>query len=319
MSWYHQWSDGLKKRACRYLLQRYLGQFLEEKLSLDQLEVNVFNGTGSVSNVSLDVQALNDLGEKKNLPIEFVDGFLAEISVSIPWATLLTDSIFIEVTGLQITIQPRQRVDNGESMLESVWSSMASSMQLAAECFQQDSALQDEKGLENENTMEGVEIFAQTIESVLTRVKIKFIDTTLRLEHLPKGGKNGIALEIRVKRIEYCDETSDDGSETEDKKMPMFSIKKFHCDGICFYTDEFPVESRTFSRSVLLEESDMSRSCNKDRIEPIPILICKLSGVQEIRLKSKNVENITPGPKFDLEFSFGSLSLFLSPDRKSVV
>lgn len=313
MSWYHQWSDGLKKRACRYLLQRYLGQFLEEKLSLDQLEVNVFNGTGSVSNVSLDVQALNDLGEKKNLPIEFVDGFLAEISVSIPWATLLTDSIFIEVTGLQITIQPRQRVDNGESMLESVWSSMASSMQLAAECFQQDSALQDEKGLENENTMEGVEIFAQTIESVLTRVKIKFIDTTLRLEHLPKGGKNGIALEIRVKRIEYCDETSDDGSETEDKKMPMFSIKKFHCDGICFYTDEFPVESRTFSRSVLLEESDMSRSCNKDRIEPIPILICKLSGVQEIRLKSKNVENITPGPKFDLEFSFGSLSLFLSP------
>ncbi|CAH1390573.1 unnamed protein product [Nezara viridula] len=313
MSWYHQWSDGLKKRACRYLLQRYLGQFLEEKLSLDQLEVNVFNGTGSVSNVSLDVQALNDLGEKKNLPIEFVDGFLAEISVSIPWATLLTDSIFIEVSGLQITIQPRQRVDNGESMLESVWSSMASSMQLAAECFQQDSTLQDETVLENENTMEGVEIFAQTIESVLTRVKIKFIDTTLRLEHLPKGGKNGIAVEIRIKIIEYCDETSDEGNDSEDKKMPMFSIKKFHCDGICFYTDEFPVESRTFSRSVLLEESDMSRSCNKEKIEPVPILICKLSGVQEIRLKSKKLENITPGPKFDLDFSFGSLSLFLSP------
>lgn len=314
MSWYYQWSDGLKKRACRYLLQRYLGQFLEEKLSLDQLEVNVFNGTGSVSNVSLDVQALNDLGEKKNLPIEFVDGFLAGISVSIPWATLLTDSIFIEVSGLQITIQPRQRVENGESMLESMWSSMASSMQLAAECFQQDSTLQDEKGLENENTMEGVEIFAQTIESVLTRVKIKFLDTTLRLEHLPKEGKNGIAVEIRVKRIEYCDETScDEANDGEDKKLPMFSIKKFHCDGISFYTDEFPVESRTFSRSVLLEESDMTRSWNEEKIESIPILICKLSGVQEIRFKSKSIENITPGPKFELDFSFGSLSLFISP------
>jgi autophagy-related protein 2 len=50
------WPESLKKRACRYLLQRYLGQFLEEKLTLDQLTVDLYNGTGTVSEVRLDVQ-----------------------------------------------------------------------------------------------------------------------------------------------------------------------------------------------------------------------------------------------------------------------
>lgn len=61
MSWLEcfPWSQGIKKRACRYLLQRYLGQILEEKLTLDQLTVDLYNGIGRVTNVSLDVQVLS--------------------------------------------------------------------------------------------------------------------------------------------------------------------------------------------------------------------------------------------------------------------
>lgn len=56
MSWYVPFAENIKKRACRYLLQRYLGQYLEEKLTLDQLTVDLFKGTGSVSDVTLDCQ-----------------------------------------------------------------------------------------------------------------------------------------------------------------------------------------------------------------------------------------------------------------------
>lgn len=56
MLWYLPWSENIKKRACRYLLQRYLGNFLEEKLTLDQLSVDLYNGTGTVSEVSLDCE-----------------------------------------------------------------------------------------------------------------------------------------------------------------------------------------------------------------------------------------------------------------------
>ena len=55
MPWFFPWSDFIKKRACRYLLQHYLGHFLQEKLTLDQLTVDLYNGTGRVDKVPVDV------------------------------------------------------------------------------------------------------------------------------------------------------------------------------------------------------------------------------------------------------------------------
>lgn len=49
------WLENIKKKSCRYLLQRYLGQFFREKLTLDRLSVDLYNGTGTVSDVTLDV------------------------------------------------------------------------------------------------------------------------------------------------------------------------------------------------------------------------------------------------------------------------
>ena len=47
-------SESIKKRACRYLLHRYLGNFLQEKLSLDQLSLDLYQGTGTLAQVPLD-------------------------------------------------------------------------------------------------------------------------------------------------------------------------------------------------------------------------------------------------------------------------
>ncbi|CAN7949654.1 unnamed protein product, partial [Ixodes pacificus] len=112
MSWFN-WPDGIKKRACRYLLQRYLGQFLQEKLTLDQLSVDLYNGKGRITDVCLDVTGLNELGETFNLPIQFVDGFISSIEVAIPWSKPLTDNSMVEVDGLLITVQPKQRTEDG--------------------------------------------------------------------------------------------------------------------------------------------------------------------------------------------------------------
>lgn len=105
-------------------------------------------------------QALNELGEQQQLPLEFVDGFVAEISFSIPWSSLLSEASYVEVKGLRLTVQPRQRTKTGTSMFESMWSSMTSSMQLAQECLQEDA-----KNAGNSQPLEGVELFAQTIDS----------------------------------------------------------------------------------------------------------------------------------------------------------
>lgn len=57
MPWYDRIvPESIKKNVCAYLLQRYLGQFFEEKLTRDQLNVDLYNGTGTVEKISLDVQ-----------------------------------------------------------------------------------------------------------------------------------------------------------------------------------------------------------------------------------------------------------------------
>ncbi|XP_035768737.1 autophagy-related protein 2 homolog A [Neolamprologus brichardi] len=63
--WFFPWSGSIKKRACRYLLQHYLGHFLQERLSLDQLGLDLYNGSGVIKDINLDVWAVNELLEAK--------------------------------------------------------------------------------------------------------------------------------------------------------------------------------------------------------------------------------------------------------------
>lgn len=76
---------------------------------------------------------------------------------------------------------------------------MTTSMQLAEECLKQN---EGESYFEEGNTptFEGLELFAQTLETVLARVKVRFINTAIRLEYLQEGSITGIGLEIHIKK-----------------------------------------------------------------------------------------------------------------------
>ncbi|KAK4884514.1 hypothetical protein RN001_000785 [Aquatica leii] len=271
MPWYMlQVPENIKKRACIYLLQRYLGQFFEEKLTLDQLSVDLYNGTGTVKNISLDVQALNELGEKQNWPMEFVDGYVEELFVSVPWGSLLKDSSFIEVRGLKITVQPKQRNECATSMFESMWSSMTNSMQLAEECIKQDPT----NPVDAAQPLEVIERFAQTIDSILSRVKVKFSNSVIQIEHVPKDSSTGVALQINIPHMEYMDAAGDDPptgeslntNNLEQNKafiVSSFTTKNFYFQGVTLSTVEFPSRARTFSRSVIYQ-STISNSQEKE-------------------------------------------------------
>ena len=70
MPWFFTIPEFIKKRACRYLLQHYLGQFLEEKISLNDLTVDLYNGTGTISNVPLNVEVS---GSHKHQSLYFME------------------------------------------------------------------------------------------------------------------------------------------------------------------------------------------------------------------------------------------------------
>jgi autophagy-related protein 2 len=59
-------------------------------------------------------------------------------------------------------------VISGASMFESMWSSMTSSMQLAEECLKEGSS--DGNNTEQPHPLEGLELFAQAIDSSMFHV-----------------------------------------------------------------------------------------------------------------------------------------------------
>lgn len=73
---------------------------------------------------------------------------------------------------------------------------MTTSMQLAEECLKQNEGEADDSN----NSFEGLELFAQTLETVLARIKVRFIDTIIRLEYLPESSLSGVGLEIHIKK-----------------------------------------------------------------------------------------------------------------------
>ncbi|XP_077993352.1 autophagy-related protein 2 homolog A-like [Glandiceps talaboti] len=355
MPWYFPWPEYIKKRACRYLLQHYLGNFLQEKLTLDQLSVDLYNGKGTIKNVALDIWSLNELAETFDSPVEVIEGVIGSISISVPWSALLRDSCEIEIHNLDLTLQPRYRSEecDVQAMAESMWSSMSmtTSMQLAQECFKQEPS-ESEQQADNAQRYEGLELFAQTIESVLSRVKMTFIDTVIRIEHVPKDSRLGVALEIHVKRIEFFDENASDQGSSVDQDVPnkhepaAIAHKKFHLMGVSLYCDEFPDICRTLSRESSLdsESSYKGQSSQSPPLSPPmppnhaemntrlpgilsppkvvehsePIKIAGFAGRQEIQLKIKQNDGI-PGPKVEIESYLGSINFFLSPNQVNLL
>ncbi|XP_020953823.1 autophagy-related protein 2 homolog B isoform X3 [Sus scrofa] len=326
-------SESIKKRACRYLLQRYLGHFLQEKLSLEQLSLDLYQGTGSLAQVPLDKWCLNEILESADAPLEVTEGFIQSISLSVPWGSLLQDNCALEVKGLEVVFRPRPRLATGSEPM--YWSSfMTSSMQLAKECLSQ--KLTDEQG-EGSQPFEGLEKFAETIETVLRRVKVTFIDTVLRIEHVPENSKTGAALEVRIERTMYCDETADESSGINVHQPTAFAHKLLQLSGVSLFWDEFsasaksspvcstaPVVRKTKQKETepklspswnpkIVYEPHPQLTRNLPEVAPSdPVQIGGLIGRLELSLTLKQNE-VLPGAKLDIDGQIDSIHLFLSP------
>ncbi|XP_057204911.1 autophagy-related protein 2 homolog A isoform X2 [Triplophysa rosa] len=330
--WLFPWSGSIKKRACRYLLQHYLGHFLEERLSLDQLSLDLYNGSGVIREINLDAWAVNEFLESLGAPLEIVEGFVSSISVTIPWAALVTDHCTLEVTGLQITCRPKYRMSG--SWDSQGWSScMTSSMQLAQECLKDPPEASEEPPA----PLEGLEMFAQTIETVLRRIKVTFLDTIVRVEHHPLDAETGVALEMRIKRVDYCDEAVRDSSQTvpvDIHQPPAFLHKILQLNSVQLLYETLGGSQGLIHSDVMVGSREgMKKADEKDeegedvddaskpsqplhhtQKPPEPLLIGQCSGFIETTVKIKQNEML-PGPKFELDGKVGCLHLLLSPSQ----
>ncbi|XP_054553456.1 autophagy-related protein 2 homolog A isoform X2 [Talpa occidentalis] len=291
--WLWPWSNCVKERVCRYLLHHYLGHFFQEHLSLEQLSLDLYKGSVALRDIHLEIWSVNELLEAMESPLELVEGFVGSIEVAVPWAALLTDHCTVMVSGLQLTLQPRRGPGPGTADSQTWASCMTTSLQLAQECLRD--GLPEPS--EPPQPLEGLEMFAQTIETVLRRIKVTFLDTVVRVEHSPGDGERGVAMEVHVQRLEYCDEAVRDPSQAppvDVHQPPAFLHKLLQLAGVRLHFEELSPQD-----------------AQKEHPEP-PLQIGSCSGYMELTVKLKQNEAF-PGPKLEVAGQLGSLHLLLTP------
>lgn len=96
--------------------------------------------------------------------MEVVEGHLGSVTVNVPWNALMSEDGYIEISNLYLAIKPRpiDQTTDGKSVLESMFSSMSSSMQLAQDCMERERLTAANA---QATAMEGLEKFAMTIDN----------------------------------------------------------------------------------------------------------------------------------------------------------
>ncbi|KAH8417293.1 hypothetical protein KR222_008007 [Zaprionus bogoriensis] len=308
MSWFNLW-DGLKTKTCRYLLQRYLGQFFENNLNLEQLKVDLYNGKAVVEDISLKVNALNELFEEQGWAFEVISGHIGCLTVMVPWNALMTNDSSLSISDMTITLRPVTRCQSGTTMLESMWSSVSSSMQMAEECMKQ--VDDDIPFLNHNNTLIGLEKFAETIDNVLNRIHASLKNTTINIEYtLPKSLRK-LIISIKADHVEYKNQTGSEkpfttheGSSSEGgeqhstlNSLPMIAKHNLVTNGLTVYTAEI-IGKDSYS----MELEYIQQLCK----------IVEFKGCQNFQICVKQTENIV-GPKINLEMIIDEIYFMLTP------
>ena len=348
-SWYSQLTDSFKRRAGRYLINRYLGPFLEEGILLDQLSIE--EGI-TLRNVAVNTDHINSMLEDTEAPIEFVDGFIQELAVTVPWSNLLKDNCFFQIRGLTVTAQVKKRAHPSQ-LSASIFHSMCesfSSKDVAEDCLREQNRLytnlevvlliakltfsfpyrgqhQSNKSelptattsssLASEESALGVEVLAQAIDSILMRVQVSFSDTTFRLEYVPTVAPRGLALEIKIGNLNYCGSAQDD---LKPAQMTSSTFKKISFQDVTLRTDEFSFHKSDKDDQMMHRSSvgSTEESCSADDLEDDlkPLMMASLKGKQELILRFVDTDHYgLPRSVEEVEINVGPLVVHAFPHQ----
>lgn len=324
MPLYIPWlTETIKKRGVRYLLHHYLGQFFEEKLTLEQLSIDIYEGKGSIRDLALDVDGLND--ELDFIPFKFLEGCsIGQISVEVPWSSLITEACRVELEGAKFVCRLKTSCDSNKAhFTESTLLSrslMTSSMQMAEDIvtteddedydspnsslykqYGQQASGSEGKKKDNAQMFEGLEMFAQLIDSVLRRTKLTAYNTLFQIEPHPSNRKtknldgsnsesDGDSSDDEQKRD--CDDMNASRSEGSDSREPNlkdtiensnetveFLIKFFRCE-------EIIDRQRGDGDEELAPKSpdDVSQSSKKHQCS-VPETVTKLLTLEDVEMR----------------------------------
>ncbi|KAI6239750.1 hypothetical protein M3Y99_00541400 [Aphelenchoides fujianensis] len=253
-------ADRLYKPVSRFLIERYMGDFLDRNITDDDIHVELKKGLLALENIKLN--HIDSLVQSLGV-IRVIQGYMGKISISIPWRDLAGESTVITLNDLELTVTPLQKMDmtNAQEIVSTLVDSMSSQADMAR------SMIEQEQQATSERSDESIEKLAQAFDQFISKIKIVFVNTHIRLE---SDTDLGTALEFKIDRMVFVDEkleaveqqqgTSTVTTQPTSLFSPTDLSKLLHIEGLRIYTDIWTRDSESMNSSQDLGSSDSCKS-----------------------------------------------------------
>ncbi|KAH9496148.1 hypothetical protein Btru_012162, partial [Bulinus truncatus] len=341
--------NSLFERSIRVYIQKHLGEFLLEKLTTDQVDIGLDGG--SLASLILNCEAINERLEGVNIPFTLLKGCIGILHLKIPWSEISTESIIVEVEGLELVLKPKEtEIDDGidvKSVLESMTASMVEEV-MKNNVATEDITKISEAG-KGASPFESVEIMSQFISSITSRIQVTMTNVIIRTEKSP-----GVCVELTIERLEYYDKDCIPSSVPGKEKNPTiqtgvkgFTTKVVEINKVKLCVEEVwsrltspksldPIQQSTMAFDIAMSSppnsgSYMTKSCMTQSIYPGMssldkdtsvddtepegggmVPIVSLDKTQTITIQIKNDDQL-PGPAVEVSWVTESLHIFMSP------
>lgn len=263
------------------MLQRYMGVWLDDTLSVDQLSLELANGCLELENLDINTKAVSNGLSVCSIPLKLVDGYIGKIRIEIPWMTLMTDPTRMCIEDLQLTFRGSEvvRMDDVETL-----TSMIGSVLMGLDTDDMARSVFDEVSKENnfasdflgsDDTADSMQGF---INAVYSRFCLTIKNMTLRFENVPKG-ESGMAsaVEVHAQMVSFMDEQMrscemDNTNATDLVTTQPHGVgsttnlnKNLNFHGVTFHTDVFSEIRDGPAEDILITSMHIRREKAKQR------------------------------------------------------
>ena len=139
-------------------------------------------------------------------------------------------------------------------------------------------------------------------------------DTTIRLEYVPTVAPKGLAIELRIGRINYVGDAA-----SSDKAMTNSTTKKVSFHDVSLYSDEFSFQRQFSDRETSEDESPMTTSTSMPthhKEDRQPLKLASLVGRHEVVVRFAETNHFGfPTTLEEVELNLGGISLHIFPHQ----
>ncbi|KAM0028778.1 putative vacuolar protein sorting-associated protein [Helianthus debilis subsp. tardiflorus] len=196
------------KKICKFLLKKKLGQLIIGDIDLDQLDVQLSNGTIQLSDLALNVDFINQkFGESAILVVK--EGSIGALTVKLPWKNRNCE---IELEELEVVLAPGEKKSSqvvNEASTSGQESDIYTGHDFVTPGYE---AVNSTMVTSSVDIHEGVKTIAKMVKWLLTsfHVKVKKLIVALDLPDEPEGKGCSRTLVLRIGEVECGTGISED-------------------------------------------------------------------------------------------------------------